>query len=71
VPTFFVAGPHARGTPEFAEQWARDGSQFELIAEYEYRPSELVWLNLHSSLESAAESGMARESEPMRLYLLR
>lgn len=71
VPTFFVAGPHARGTPEFAEQWDRDGSQFELIAEYEYKPSGLVWLNLHSSLESAAGNGVARDREPVRLYLLR
>jgi dolichyl-phosphate-mannose-protein mannosyltransferase len=47
APTFLVTGPHAQRDPQFADEWAAEGSRWALVTEYAYTPSFLVWLDLH------------------------
>lgn len=68
LPTFLVAGPHAERDPQFREQLAAAGGRWKLVQNYEYEPSELVWLDLHDPRKPAAEQAAAEHT--FRLYEL-
>ncbi len=67
VPVFLVTGPHAERTAGFREDLAQNLSHLQRIAEYSYRPSNLVSLNQHDAraLESQGES---LHAQPVTLY---
>jgi 4-amino-4-deoxy-L-arabinose transferase-like glycosyltransferase len=64
VPTFFIAGPNARHDADFQRNWATAGHTWKLVREFEYRPSPLVWLDLHDSRQKI----VAAASDNVSLY---
>lgn len=48
VSSYLVLGPYAKRTPGFWEEWLSRESGFELVGEVEFRPSEIVLLDLFS-----------------------
>lgn len=68
VPTFLIAGPHAQRDPQFQEQWSAVKYRWELLHEYDYQPSPVVWLDLNDPRES---SQATHDLDRVRLYRLR
>jgi dolichyl-phosphate-mannose-protein mannosyltransferase len=52
VPTFLLAGPHARRDSKFNEQ-IKSSNRWKLVEQWEYQPSALVWLDLHDPRQPA------------------
>ena len=67
IPTFLVVGPHAERDPQFKEQWEAAEDRWELIKEFEYKPSAVVWLDLHDPRQPPETSNRHR----VRQYRLR
>ncbi len=68
IPVFLAVGPRADDTAAFPAQWAGYGDRFQLVATYDYRPSDLVLLNEYSPWELAARAD--RPLAKVRLYRL-
>lgn len=68
IPTFLVAGPHANRDPQFQEQWSAAMDLWQLVGEYDYEPSPIVWLDLNDPRQSPASTA---ELDSVRLYRLR
>jgi dolichyl-phosphate-mannose-protein mannosyltransferase len=68
MPTFLVTGPHANRDPQFQQQWAAEKDRWELLHEYKYQPSDVVWLDLNNPQKSPKESA---NLDRVRLYRLR
>ncbi len=64
-PTFLVIGPHALNSELFHQQWAENGDYFELVAEYDYKPSLLIKLNRKEAHSNGDENWR------VKLYLLK
>jgi dolichyl-phosphate-mannose-protein mannosyltransferase len=47
IATYLVAGPHANHDPMFRQQMATAQSQWRTVKEFDFRPSTVVWLDLH------------------------
>jgi dolichyl-phosphate-mannose-protein mannosyltransferase len=56
IGTLLAVGPHARRDPRFQEQWAAAKERWELVETHDYRPSALVWLDLHDPRQSPKET---------------
>jgi hypothetical protein len=69
VPTFLVAGPHARRTPEFVEQWDKLSPRFERVQAWDWEPSVVVLLD-HDDPRTVREA-TAPIVEPIELYRLK
>lgn len=68
IPTLLIVGPHAQRDPEFLRQFAAAQDRWELVKEFEYQPSAIVWLDLNDPRRSPKETtGLDR----IRLYQLR
>ena len=65
IPTFFIAGPHANRDPQFQEQWADMKENWQLVHEYDYQPSDVVWLDLNHPQKSPKETAAL---DRVRLY---
>ena len=65
VPTFLVIGPQSDGNAAIAADWFDARSHWKLVAEYDYRPSRIVWLDLHDP-RAAVERRTTHHS--LRLY---
>jgi hypothetical protein len=65
LPTYLVAGQHARRTPQFVAQWAEFGTSFDPVASFDYSPSDLVLLD-HYDPRSISET--RRPSEKLELF---
>jgi hypothetical protein len=63
--TFLIIGPHAERDAHFQEQWNAAQDRWRLVAEYEYLPSPLVWLDLH---DPRTVAGSAPQKESLHLY---
>jgi dolichyl-phosphate-mannose-protein mannosyltransferase len=68
APTLLVVGPHAQTSPEFQQQFAAAKNRWELIAEYDYQPSAIVWLDIHDPRQSPQ---ITAASDRVRVYRLR
>ena len=68
LPTFLMAGPHARRDPEFVRQLAAAKDHWELVREFDYQPSAVVWLDLNDPRRSPNETA---DLDGVRLYRLR
>jgi hypothetical protein len=68
IPTFLLAGPHANRDPQFQSQWSAVKERWELLHEYEYQPSDVVWLDLNRPQEPPKETA---DLDRVRLYRLR
>ena len=68
IPTFLIAGPHAWRDPEFHRQLSAAKDRWELVNEFDYRPSAIVWLDLNDSRRSPEETA---NDDRVRLYRLR
>jgi 4-amino-4-deoxy-L-arabinose transferase-like glycosyltransferase len=68
ITTFVIAGPHAHQDPEFARQLAAAAGRWELANEFDYRPSAIVWLDLHDPSQSPQSTA---QGDRVRLYRLR
>jgi hypothetical protein len=69
ISTFIVVGPHANRDLRFKQAWAATQDRWELVAEYDYRPSLVVWLDLNDPRESPQLT--TRDRDRVRLYRLR
>jgi hypothetical protein len=67
VPTFLIVGPHSQSDSQFKQQWTAEKDRFELMREFEYIPSAIVWLDLHDPRKAAPEPN----SHAVRLYRLK
>src|SRR5262245_8875713 len=68
IPTFLIAGPHAQRDPEFVRQFAAAKERWELVKEFDYQPSAVVWLDLNDPRRSPRETA---DRDRVRLYRLR
>jgi 4-amino-4-deoxy-L-arabinose transferase-like glycosyltransferase len=68
IPTFLIAGPHAHRDPQFVRQFAAARDRWELLKEFEYQPSAIVWLDLNDPRRSPKET---TSLDRVRLYQLR
>jgi len=68
IPTFLIAGPHAQRDPAFVRQFAAAKERWELVKEFEYRPSAVVWLDLNDPRHTLKETA---DLDRVRLYRLR
>ena len=66
-PTFFIAGPNTEHDADFQRNWAVAGQRWQLVREFEYRPSPLVWLELHDPRQKEA----AEANDNVRLFQLK
>jgi hypothetical protein len=62
IPTFLVTGPHTEQDLGFQEQWTTASSNWTLVRTFEYRPSALVYLDLHDPRQPN------RSAHAIRLY---
>ncbi len=63
---YLVAGPHAERTPEFVAELARSANRFEVVATYDYLPSDLVLLDEYSA--DRVEQTDFDRAQAIRLY---
>jgi hypothetical protein len=68
IPTLLVTGPHAHRDPQFQQQWTVAKDRWELVQEFEYEPSLVVWLDLNDPRQSPQTT---RDLDRVRLYRLR
>jgi 4-amino-4-deoxy-L-arabinose transferase-like glycosyltransferase len=68
IPTYLVAGPHANRDPQFAKEWTASKDRWQLVQEFEYEPSLVVWLDLADPRKSPQST---RDLDRVRLYRLR
>jgi 4-amino-4-deoxy-L-arabinose transferase-like glycosyltransferase len=68
IPTFLITGPHANRDRKFQQQWADVKESWQLVHEYEYQPSDVVWLDLNHPQKSPKDT---RVLDRVRLYRLR
>jgi 4-amino-4-deoxy-L-arabinose transferase-like glycosyltransferase len=47
IPTYIVAGPHARRDPRFMTELKAAQSRWEHVGSFHFYPSAIVWLDLH------------------------
>ena len=67
VSTFLIVGPHSQSDSQFKQQWTAEKDRYELIREFEYMPSAMVWLDLHDPRKPVPESN----GHVVRLYRLK
>src|SRR5262249_36484759 len=65
MPTLLVVGPHAQTDSKFQQQFTAAKDRWELIEEFDYRPSAIVWLDVHDPRQSSQET---IESDRVRVY---
>ncbi len=68
IPTFLIAGPHAQRDPRFQSQWSASKDRWELLHEFDYQPSPVVWLDVNDPRQSPQETA---DLDRVRLYHLR
>jgi dolichyl-phosphate-mannose-protein mannosyltransferase len=69
LPTFLVVGPHDQNDAKLQTQLQADPPRWKLVAEYDYAPSALVWLDLHDPRASVSNSDASRK-HAIRFYEL-
>lgn len=63
IPTLLIVGPHAQRDPRFLRQLAAARDRWELVQEFDYHPSAVVWLDLNhprSSHQATADDDRVR-----------
>ena len=68
IPTLLIAGPHAHRDPEFVRQFDAVQDRWELVQEFDYQPSAIVWLDLNDPRRSPKET---EKEDRIRMYRLR
>ncbi|MEX2288659.1 MAG: glycosyltransferase family 39 protein [Planctomycetaceae bacterium] len=63
---YLVAGPHAERTPAFVAELAQSANRFEVLATYDYLPSDLVLLDEYSA--DRVEQTDFDRAQAIRLY---